>query len=95
MGSPRPSTNIFLKQPHGSLAQLRTLAWSLFRGKRAALVEPLEVAVDRGAADPEPMGGLTFGDAPSDGLHYLGTQVYRIGFHDHRMEVAQLHRKLL
>ncbi len=44
---------------------------------------------------PNLRAGLTFGDAPSNGLHYLGAQVYRIGFHGHRMEVAQLHRKLL
>jgi hypothetical protein len=50
-------------------------------GKRAALVEPLKVTVDRRAVDPEPTGGLAFGDALLYGLYYLGAQIYRAGFH--------------
>jgi hypothetical protein len=44
-------------------------------------VEPLKVAVDRGAVDPKPAGGLTSRGSSSNGLYYLGTQVYRISLH--------------
>jgi hypothetical protein len=50
-------------------------------GKRAALVEPLKVTVDRRAVDPEPTGGLAFGNALLYGLYYLGAQIYGVGFH--------------
>jgi hypothetical protein len=48
----------------------------------AALVGPLKVAVDRRAVDdPEPTGGITFGDALLYGLYYLSLQIYGVGFH--------------
>src|SRR5215216_7510471 len=53
----------------------------LLRGQRATLGEQLEVALDRRTVDPEPTGGLAFGDALPYRLYYLGAQIYRIGFH--------------
>jgi hypothetical protein len=37
--------------------------------------------VDRRAVDPEPTGGLAFGNALLYGLYYLGTQIYGVGIH--------------
>ena len=76
MGGPGSSLEVFPEQPHGALIKLWTLAEPPLWGKRATLVEPLEVTVDCGAVDPEPTGGFACGDAPSDGLHYLGAQVH-------------------
>jgi hypothetical protein len=81
VSSPEPSFDVFLKQQHGTLIQLRRLAQPPLWGKRAALVEPLKVTVDRSAVDPEPTGGLAFGDALLYGLYYLGAQIYGVGFH--------------
>jgi hypothetical protein len=81
VGSPWPSYEVFLKQPHSSLVQLWALAGPPLWGKRAALAESLEITLDRGAVDPEPAGGLAPGDPPSDGLYCLGAKVYRISFH--------------
>src|ERR687894_426511 len=67
------------------MVELRTLAGPRVRGKRTALVEALEVALDRGSVNAESAGGLALGDAPPDGLHYLFAQVYRIGAHLHMM----------
>ena len=63
VGSPGPSFDVFLEHQHGTLVQLRRLAQPPLWGKRAALVEPLKVTVDRRAVDPEPTGGLAFGNA--------------------------------
>ncbi len=74
--------DIFLKQQHGTLIQLRRLSQPPLWGKRATLVEPLKVTVDRGAVDPErTTGGLGFKDALLYGLYYLGAQIYGVGFH--------------
>ncbi len=81
VGSPWSSLKVFFEQSHGCLVQLRTLAGPPLRYKRAALVEPHDAAIDRGAVNPEPADGLAFGDAPSEGLYYLFAQVYRRGFH--------------
>src|SRR5829696_3328053 len=81
VGSPGPSYDVFLKQQYGTLIQLRRLAQPPLWGKRAALVEPLKVTVDRRAVDPEPAGGLAFGDALSYGFYHLGLQIYGVGFH--------------
>ena len=82
VGSPGPSFDVFLKQQHGMFIQLRRLAQPPLRGERTALVEPPKVTVDRRAVDPEPTGGLAFGDASSSyGLYYLGAQIYGVGFH--------------
>lgn len=75
VSSPWSSLEVSFEQPHGSFVQLRTLAGPPLRGKRAAFVEPLEITLNRGTVDAEPAGGLAFGDAPPDGLHYLFAQV--------------------
>ena len=51
VGSPGPSFNVFLKQQHGTLIQLRRLVQPLLWDKRATLVEPLKVTVERRAVD--------------------------------------------
>jgi hypothetical protein len=76
VGGPWPNFEVFIKQPHSSLVQLRMLTEPPFWGRRAALVESLDVTLDRGAVEAEPAGGLAFGATPSDGLHYLGAPVY-------------------
>jgi hypothetical protein len=85
VSSPGPSFDVFLKQQHGTLIQLRRLAQPPLWGKRAALVEPLRVTVDRRAVDPEPTGGLAFGNALLYGLYYFDAQIYGVGFHLPRM----------
>src|SRR5215216_3787513 len=81
VSSPGPSFDVFLKQQHGTLIQLRRLAQPPLWGKRAALVEPLKVTVDRRAVDPEPTGGLAFGNVLLYGLYYPGAQIYGVGLH--------------
>ena len=81
VGGPGPSFDVFLKQQHGTLIELRRLTQPPLWGKRAALIEPPKVTVDRRAVDPEPTGGLALGDALLYGLYYLGAQIYGVGFH--------------
>jgi hypothetical protein len=81
MGSPRPFFEIFYEQLGGLLVQLRSPTGSLAGFERAALVELLTVAFDRGTIDPETAGGLGLGDALFDRLDDLLSEVKRICTH--------------
>ena len=81
VGSPRPLFEVFCKESHRFLVELRSLAGGLPRLQGAALIELLAVALDRCSVDAETVGGLALGDALLHRPDDLLPEVHRVRFH--------------
>jgi hypothetical protein len=70
-----------LKEPLALLIDLRAQAGRLLRSERPPLVCHTDVTFDRREADTQGWRYLAFAHAPADGLDYLPSQVFGVGFH--------------
>src|SRR5829696_2861524 len=80
-GSGRSLFEVRLEEPLALLIDLRAQAGRLLRSERPPLVCHTDVTFDRREADTQGSRHLAFAHAPADGLDYLPSQVFRVGFH--------------
>src|SRR3954463_3261475 len=70
-----------LEQPPDSIVALRRSPRRLPRSQRAPLAVNPGEALHRGEANPEKAGGLALGHAALEGIDYLPSEIFRVGFH--------------
>jgi hypothetical protein len=81
-GGRRTVAYVFFEEPPCGLVGFEGSSTSLLGGKRLSLVGESGVAFDRGETDGEESGGLGLGHAALlDGLDYLPSKVFGVGFH--------------